>query len=449
MMHARCCLASVLLVSGAWGWFGGSGNDWTFDSTIEEKQSWLRGTEWFWNGWRNIKLQHDGTFWAPSPECEAEGSPDCEWSAHGGYVWIQWGDAGLHRVEISRDRQRMEGARFDGDACSATYVRTEEAPMDDLYQVLGLSEDASDQDIKRAYRKLSVKYHPDKSGGDSTRFDGIREAAEVLGDPEKRILYDTGGMEAVKEAAQQDAQGGQAQDPFSMFFGGGHQQGSKAKKGPDFNAQLEASLEDMYNGNKVPVQFSRRVVCRNCRNSQSGRCAECGPCPNEVKMVQRQMAPGFMVQQQQEVPSKERCKTEQTKVVAEIERGMASGAQLRFPRMSEQRPGQIPGDVILTVMQKEHHRFERDGNDLHATVEISLKQALLGFELKIAHLDGHEAVVKNTGITRPFQVMTVKGEGMPHHDVPSLKGDLHVKIHIEMPNTKWTKEEASWIRDHL
>eukprot|EP00656_Telonema_subtile_P015659 TRINITY_DN18239_c0_g1_i2.p1 TRINITY_DN18239_c0_g1~~TRINITY_DN18239_c0_g1_i2.p1 ORF type:complete len:466 (+),score=133.17 TRINITY_DN18239_c0_g1_i2:87-1484(+) len=442
---------SLLLLIGACSvraWFG-SNDEWEFREEIEEQYDWLKGSEWFWNGWRNVKLKADGSFWAPSPECEADQAHGCNWSAHSGYIWIQWGDAGLHRVTASADRQQLKGTRFDGDVCSGAYVGTEEPVESDLYKVLGIDEDATEADVKRAYRKLSVKYHPDKFDGQTDKFDKIREASEVLGDPDKRILYDTGGMEAVKDAEKQDAQGGQMQDPFSMFFGGNQQQGSKAKKGPDFNGQIEASLEDIYNGNKVPVNFKRRVVCRNCRSSSNARCLKCGPCPNEVKMVQRQMAPGFMVQQQQEVPSKEKCKEEETTVTAEIDRGMASGGQLRFPRMSEQRPGQIPGDVILTVHQKEHERFRRDGNDLHSNLEITLKQALLGFKHEIPHLDGHVAVVENKGMTKPFQVIRVVGEGMPQHDVPSVKGDLFVKVEVIMPETKWSKDEASWIRQHL
>jgi len=434
-------------------WFGSS-QEWEFEDTIEQEYDWLRGTEWFWNGWRNVKLQPDGSFWAPSPECEHR-DPDCQWSAHDGYVWVQWGDAGLHRVSVSTDRQSLSGARYDGDRCGGTYVRTDEAAVaaqeqDDLYKVLGVDEDATEQEIKRAYRKLSVKYHPDKNNGDSRMFDQIREASEVLGDPDSRILYDTGGMEAVKEAEKEDQQGGGGHDPFSMFFGGsGQQQGSKAKKGPDFSANLEASLEDLYNGNKVPVNFKRRVVCRNCRNSHSGKCAACDPCPNEVKMVQRQMAPGFIVNQQQEVPSKEKCKEEQTQVVAEIERGMMSGSTIRFPRMSEQKPGQIPGDVIMQVQQKEHSRFVRHENDLHTTIHVTLSQALLGFEYEIEHLDGHMAKVSKKTITRPLEVIVLRGEGMPMHDVPSQLGDLHVTVEVKMPQKRFSEEEAAWIRNHL
>jgi len=447
----RAWIVCLLLVLGACSvraWFGGS-NDWEFDDAIEDEYDWLRGSEWHWNGWRDVKLKADGSFWAPSPECSQDNARDCNWSAHSGFIWIQWGDAGLHRITASGDRKRLSGERFDGDQCSAGYLRTEPSVETDLYKMLGLEEDCSDAEVKRAYRKLSVKHHPDKSGGNSDKFDQIREASEVLGDPDKRILYDTGGMEAVKEAEKQDQQGGQMQDPFGMFFGGNQQQGSKAKKGSDFNGELAASLEDLYNGNTIPVNFKRRVVCRNCRNSHSSKCAACGPCPNEVKMVQRQMAPGFMVQQQQEVASKDKCKDEQTQVEADVERGMSAGARIVFPRMSEQTPGQIPGDVVLTIVQKEHARFKRENHDLHTTVTISLKKALLGWREEITHLDGHVAVVENKGITKPYQVIRVSGEGMPHHDVPSVKGELFVKVEVVMPETKFTKDEAAWIREHF
>merc|ERR1711935_63714 len=448
MQTRPLCLLLVLGASSVHAWFGGSG-EWEFDDVIEPEYDWLRGSEWHWNGWRDVKLKADGSFWAPSPECSQDRAPDCNWSAHDGYIWIQWGEAGLHRTTASGDRKRLAGERFDGDQCSASYLRTEEAKESDFYKILGLEDDCTDADVKRAYRKLSVKHHPDKSGGSSEKFDMIREASEVLGDPDKRILYDTGGMEAVKEAEKEDQQGGQMQDPFGMFFGSNQQQGSKAKKGPDFNGELAASLEDLYNGNTIPVNFKRRVVCRNCRNSRSAKCAQCGPCPNEVRMVLRQMAPGFNVQQQQEVASKEKCKEEQTQVEAEVERGMAGGAVISFPRMSEQKPGQIPGDVLLTLRQKEHARFRREGNDLHTTVKISLKQALLGWREEIPHLDGHVAVAENKGITRPLQVLRVAGEGMPHHDVPSVKGDLFVEVEVLMPERDWSKEEQAWIREHF
>eukprot|EP00656_Telonema_subtile_P015660 TRINITY_DN18239_c0_g1_i3.p1 TRINITY_DN18239_c0_g1~~TRINITY_DN18239_c0_g1_i3.p1 ORF type:complete len:210 (+),score=47.87 TRINITY_DN18239_c0_g1_i3:87-716(+) len=186
---------SLLLLIGACSvraWFG-SNDEWEFREEIEEQYDWLKGSEWFWNGWRNVKLKADGSFWAPSPECEADQAHGCNWSAHSGYIWIQWGDAGLHRVTASADRQQLKGTRFDGDVCSGAYVGTEEPVESDLYKVLGIDEDATEADVKRAYRKLSVKYHPDKFDGQTDKFDKIREASEAVSYthltlPTKRIV---------------------------------------------------------------------------------------------------------------------------------------------------------------------------------------------------------------------------------------------------------------------
>jgi DnaJ-class molecular chaperone len=446
-------LACVATVATAWG-------RWRFREEISPDFDWAKGTTWNWNNWRHVTLKHNGAFIAPTPEC-SEPNDECRWGAYDGYIWIQWGDSGLHRVSASRGNTFLSGARYDGDECQAAFVKKEEPePGDeDLYDVLGLDEDATDAQIKRAYRKLSIKYHPDKNPGDAAaarKFNSIREANEILGDPDKRILYDTGGLEAVKEAIKEDQQnaGGQMMDPFAAFFGGGQQRGGnqndgakrlKAKRGPNFEAQLEVSLEDSYNGGSVNTNINRRVVCRNCRNKNTGKCASCGRCPNEVKMVQMQMAPGFVVNQQQEVPSKEKCKEETTTLKAVIEKGMNDGASITFERMSEQKPGMIPGDVVFKVKVKRHPRFQRRGNDLHMEMTISLGEALLGFEKKIVHLDGREVTIKEKGVTGPYDTKRIPQEGMPHHDVPSQKGDLFVKMKVNFPR-QMTAEQIKFVK---
>jgi len=454
MMMIKTVLLSCCLVSSVTAW-----GAWRFRNQIDEEFDWAKGTIWNWNNWRHVKLNHDGSFWAPSPECENK-SPDCRWGAYDGYIWINWGDSGLHRVRASRGNKFLSGARYDGDQCQAEFYKREEAPEspDDLYEVLGLDEEATDAQIKKAYRRMSIKYHPDKNPGDEKalrKFNAIREANEVLGDPDKRILYDTGGLEAVKEAIKEDQQnaGGGGMDPFAAFFGGGQQQQRgnegtgrlKAKRGPNFEAQLEVSLEDAYNGGTVSTNIDRRVVCRGCRDKRSPKCDACGRCPNEVKMVQMQMAPGFVVNQQQEVPSKEKCKQEQTLLKAVIEQGMGDGASITFERMSEQRPGMIPGDVVFKVKVKPHGRFTRRNNDLHMEMTITLGEALLGFQKKITHLDGREVTITEKGITGPYDTKRIVGEGMPHHDVPSQKGDLFVKMKVTFPR-QMTAEQVKFIK---
>merc|ERR1719231_1445572 len=127
-------------------------------------------------------------------------------------------------------------------------------------------------------------------------------------------------------------------------------------------------------------------------------------------MVTRQMAPGFNVQMQEEVPSKERCKNEATTLTATIEKGMKHEEQITFERMSEQRPGMIPGDVIFVLKQKDHPVFRREGNHLHMDMHISLKEALVGFNKSVKQLDGREVPITSSGVTFPHQVRTIRGE---------------------------------------
>lgn len=117
-------------------------------------------------------------------------------------------------------------------------------------------------------------------------------------------------------------------------------------------------------------------------------CRECGECPPEIKMVQQQVAPGFVVQQQQHVPSEYRCKNEPKELKVTVEKGSPDGHEVRFKGASEQSPGQVPGDVIVALRTKPHHLFTRKGNDLHMTMEITLKEALTGFTRTIKQLDG-------------------------------------------------------------
>merc|ERR1712232_763604 len=159
----------------------------------------------------------------------------------------------------------------------------------------------------------------------------------------------------------------------------------EVQKGDDVTSNLDVTLEDLYNGGTRKASYNRRVVCRGCgARPNNPKCGGCGRCPNEGKVVNVQMGP-FMTQQQQEVPSKEKCKHEDTTIDVHIEKGMRDGESLTFPRMAEQRPGMLPGNVIMTLKARTHH---------------------------IRHLDGHIIEVGTEDVTKPFQVIKVKGEGM-------------------------------------
>ena len=222
-------------------------------------------------------------------------------------------------------------------------------------------------------------------------FKKIAKSYEILSDPEMKMMYDMGGMEGVKEYAKEEAGGGGGGGGMmDMFFGGGGGQRRNSKKGQDFKHQFDVTLEDMYNGNDVSFKIKRRVVCRGCRKKsedpeRQARCDSCGKCPNEIRMKQVEVQRGMFAQQQEEVKSKEKCTEEDTELTLLIEKGTPPGHEQTFVMMSEQKPGQIPGDVIVAIQQKKHPQFRRDGNDLHVVQEISLKQALLGFSTVLDH----------------------------------------------------------------
>merc|ERR1740130_811264 len=171
----------------------------------------------------------------------------------------------------------------------------------------------------------------------------------------------------------------------------------------------------MYNGGERSAQITRRVICRHCgkngKKRHLERCKSCtARCPNEVKMVQRQMAPGFVIQQQEEVPSTEKWKNEPKTLTATIEKGAPDQTQITFERASEQRQGFIPGDVIMILKTKRHNRYETT----------------------IQHLDEHVVDINTFGsIVRYGETRTFKGKGMPLHNTPSEYGNLHVEFIVD------------------
>jgi DnaJ-class molecular chaperone len=302
--------------------------------------------------------------------------------------------------------------------------------------VLGVSRDANEKEIKKAFRKLSVTHHPDK-GGNKELFQQIQRAYEVLSDEELRLVYDHAGLQGLED---HEKNANAPASPFDAFFGGGQR---NTNRGPEARVDMQVSLEDMYNGNDVSMNIKRRVVCRNCKGRHKWRepqCADCGDCPPEVKMVQQQVAPGFVVQQQQQVPSEHRCKQEPKELKMTVERGAPDGHEVRFKGASEQSPGQVPGDVVVSLKQKSHGTFSRKGDDLHMEMQISLKEALTGFSRIVKQLDGRDVVIEETGVTGPYSTKTIKGEGMPKHGVPSETGDLKIKMKVKFPKTLTTDQ---------
>ena len=150
-------------------------------------------------------------------------------------------------------------------------------------------------------------------------------------------------------------------------------------------------------------------------------------------MVHKRAGPGMVVQQEVMVESKEKCKREEKTLEATIEKGMPDNNEITFKYESEQKPGQIPGDVVLKLKTVPHPMFKRSGASLSMRLTIPLRAALLGFETSFKHLDGHTVTIKRTGVTKPGQAIKIKSEGMPKHGTPSEFGDLTIQFSIDFP----------------
>ena len=152
-------------------------------------------------------------------------------------------------------------------------------------------------------------------------------------------------------------------------------------------------------------------------------------------MVNQQVGPGFFVQQQVQVESKEMCKMEDKPLELTIEKGSASGDQILLERMAEQRPGMVPGNVIVRLRQQADSRFRREGNDLHTTITVGLKDALLGFRTQITHLDNDQVLLNRQGVTQPMQIVKIENEGMPFKEDPDRRGDMFVTVNVQFPQS--------------
>lgn len=332
-------------------------------------------------------------------------------------------------------------------------------PVDNekLYNVLGVAKDADETEIKKAFRKLALKNHPDK-GGDIEKFKEISAAAEILSDPDKRKLYDQYGMEGLEG---QSTEHHSADDIFSMFFGGGGG-GRRGRGGPqrgeDIVHTIKVSLEDLYNGKTHRLAITRDKPCGDCegRGGKVGAEKACSDCQGRgVRISIRQIGPGMVQQMQSACNScagagkvmreEDKCKacrgkkTFKDRKILEVavEKGMSNGQKIRFSGEADEIPGTVPGDVVIVIQEKEHDTFKRKGADLAVNVELTLSEALCGYVKTITHLDNRILKVEVSAgkVTKHDSYKLIRGEGMPHHGNPFTKGGLFIHFNVIFPPT--------------
>jgi DnaJ-related protein SCJ1 len=342
---------------------------------------------------------------------------------------------------------------------SITYIICEK----DLYKILGVPREATSNEIKHKYRQLSRKYHPDKNKSPEAAdmYKEINEAYEVLSDNKKRRLYDRGGMEAVNRDTQMENAGGDPFDIFSDFFGGGHRgHRQRENREADLRIKLRVSLKDLYKGQEYEFTYTRNAMCSHCRGSGADShedidvCDQCGG--KGIIVETKRLGPGFIQQFQRNCPKcngrgktiKKKCHVcKGNKIVKSleemtvyIEKGMKNGDEIKFDELGNESADKDPGHLIFIINEIGDKDFKREGNNLRYEMEISLKDALIGFEKKIKHLDGHLVTVKKDDISQPGDLITIRNEGMPIHQ-KGENGDLIVKLKIKLPEKLSEKQK--------
>lgn len=315
-----------------------------------------------------------------------------------------------------------------------------------LYETLGVAKNADEKEIKKAYRKLAVKHHPDK-GGDEAKFKEISAAYEILSDKEKRSKYDKYGLEGVAD----DGGGGRgADDLFSMFFGGGGRGRSRGpRRGPSINHSLKVSLADLYNGKTVKMAVTRKVLV--------GEPKDCRECDGRGVVLEiRHIGPGMMQQMQRACDPcngkgyKAQTKSERKVLEVHVDKGMRKGDKVTFSGMADEVPNVETGDVNFIIEEKEHDLFKRKGADLLVIKTLSLNQAICGFQWEITHLDGRKVVIKTkpgevihaeTADSKPF-MKKVSEEGMPSKGNPFVRGDLYILFKVNFPRDGELSEDT-------
>ena len=340
----------------------------------------------------------------------------------------------------------------------------------DYYEVLGVSKTASDDDIKRAYRRMAMKYHPDKNPDDKgaeEKFKECAEAYEVLSDAEKKKRYDQFGHDGLRGMGMHDFSRMNFDDIFSMFglddlFGGifgGRGKRTSRRAGPtrgyDLETTVELTLDDIAKGSEKTIEFTRQDLCAECSGSGSAKGTKpdkCSTCGGSGQVASR----GGFFQMVSTCPKCrgsgqvitnpcKKCKgtgrvPKKRVVNIKIPKGVHEGQGIRVAGEGEPGRGGGPrGDLYCYVRVKSHEFLQRNGNDLIATVPISFTQAALGTTIDVPSLDGAKGLKIPPG-TQYGSVFRIKGQGLP--DIRTGRtGDELVQIAIETPKKLNAKQQ--------
>ncbi|MGC8765667.1 MAG: molecular chaperone DnaJ [Brevinematia bacterium] len=344
----------------------------------------------------------------------------------------------------------------------------------DYYEILGVSRGASDEEIKKAYRKLAMKYHPDRNQGDKQaeeKFKEINEAYEVLSDPEKRRIYDQFGHQAFSQGGFGHTTTGfdfdindifdesPFEDIFSSFFGGSFTRREKRRdrkvRGSDIRADISINLSELVSEKNLTIKVRRSEPCSTCRGTGSRNASTPSTCPNcggrgQVRTTQglftitttcpRCHGTGTIISDPCPVCRGESVVEKDVNLTIKVPGGIEDGTKMRIAGEGDAgRFNGVRGDLYVVVHVKNDTPFERDGNNLLGKLKISFPRAVFGGVLEVDTISGKKKINIPAGVQTGYQIR-LRGEGLP--DVRTgVRGDILYEIHIDVPKNPSMKEK--------
>ncbi|XP_037326872.2 dnaJ homolog subfamily B member 1b [Pungitius pungitius] len=328
----------------------------------------------------------------------------------------------------------------------------------DYYDILGIKKGASEDDIKKAYRKQALRFHPDKnkSPGAEDKFKEIAEAYDVLSDPKKKDIYDRYGEEGLKGGGPQGGAGGSGGpgnfsysfqgDPhviFSEFFGGRNPfeqffGGRNGGMDEDMDTDDHFSHFGMTGGGMggFPRSFSSGMGGIGPHSSVVKKPQD-PPVVHDLNVTLEEVLSGCLkkmkISRKRLNPDGRTIRIEDKILEVQIKKGWKEGTKITFPKEGDETPTNIPADVVFVLKDKTHPKFKRDGSNIVYTATISLRDALCGCTINVPTLEGKTVTVTTTDIVQPGMKRRITGEGLPYPKRPDRRGDLLVDYEVKFP----------------